>query len=45
MLFFLTIYVDGNMTTFESHKLADSLEMDVSGLEKVYKAVVHVNPI
>ncbi len=42
---FLTIYVDGNMTTFESHKLADSLEMDVSGLDKVYKAVVHVNPI
>ncbi len=42
---FLTIYVDGNMTTFESHKLADMLEMDVSGIEKVYKAVVHVNPI
>ncbi len=42
---FLTIYVDGNMTTFDSHNLADRLEMDVSGLEKVYKAVVHVNPI
>ena len=42
---FLTIYVDGNMTTFESHKLADQLERDVSGLDKIYKAVVHVNPI
>lgn len=41
----LTIYVDGNMTTFESHQLADSLEKDVSSLEKVYKAIVHVNPI
>lgn len=42
---FLTIYVDGNMTTFESHKLADQLERDVACLDKIYKAVVHVNPI
>lgn len=42
---FLTIYVDGNMSTFDSHTLADKLEQDVSNLEKVYKAVVHVNPI
>ncbi len=42
---FLTIYVDGNMSTFESHKLADQLERDVGAIEKVYKAVVHVNPI
>ncbi|MGN1269486.1 MAG: cation diffusion facilitator family transporter [Clostridia bacterium] len=41
----LTIYVDGNMSTFESHKLADQLENDVTSLEKVYKAIVHVNPI
>lgn len=41
----LTIYVDGNMTTFESHKLADQLENDVATLEKVYKAIVHVEPI
>lgn len=41
----LTIYVDGNMTTFESHKLADRLEKDVGTLEKVYKAVVHVHPV
>lgn len=42
---FLTIYVDGNMTTFESHELADQLERDVTCLDKIYKAVVHVNPI
>ena len=41
----LTIYVDGNMTTFESHKLADNLEKDVTKLDKIYKAIVHVNPI
>lgn len=41
----LTIYVDGNMSTFESHKLADQLENNVTSLEKVYKAIVHVNPI
>lgn len=41
----LTIYVDGNMTTFESHELADRLERDVTCLDKVYKAIVHVEPI
>ena len=41
----LTIYVDGNMSTFESHKLADQLEQNVETLDKIYKAVVHVNPI
>lgn len=41
----LTIYVDGNMSTFESHKLADQLEQNVEALDKIYKAVVHVNPI
>ena len=37
-LIFLTIKLDGNMSTFESHELADELE-------KVYKTVVHVEPI
>ena len=41
----LTIYVDGNMTTFASHKLADNLENDVGKIDKVYKTIVHVNPI
>lgn len=33
------------MSTFDSHKLADNLEKDICGLDKVYKAIVHVNPI
>ena len=41
---FLTIEVDGNMTTIESHKLADKLENNISELENVYKAIVHVEP-
>ncbi len=41
---FLTIAVDGDMTTIESHKLADSLEKNISELDKVYKAIVHVEP-
>lgn len=39
-----TIYVDGNMTTFESHKLADDIEKQISKLDKVYRTVVHVEP-
>lgn len=41
----LTIYVDGNMSTFDSHSLADKFEKDVNKLDDVYKAIVHVNPI
>lgn len=41
----LTICVDGNMPTFDSHKLADKFEKDVNELDNVYKAIVHVNPI
>lgn len=43
-LVFITICVDGNMSTFDSHTLADNLETAVSGLDKVYKTVVHVEP-
>ena len=41
----LTIYVDGNMTTFESHRLADGLEKEITKLENIYQTVIHVNPI
>ncbi len=44
-LIVLTIYVDGNMTTFDSHKLADSLEQDITNLENIHKTIIHVNPI
>ena len=43
-IIFLTISVDGNMTTFDSHKLADDLEKNIIGIDKVYKALVHVEP-
>ena len=43
-IIFLTITVDGNMTTFDSHKLADDLEKNIVSLDKIYKAIVHVEP-
>ena len=43
-IIFLTIAVDGTMTTFDSHSLADSLEKSIAQLNKVYKAIVHVEP-
>ncbi len=42
---FLTICVDGNMSTFNSHELADKLEKDISNLDKIYHTIIHVNPI
>lgn len=44
-MIFLTIKVDGNMTTFDSHNLADKLEKDIETLDRVYKTIVHVEPI
>lgn len=44
-LIFITITLDGNMSTFESHNLADSLEKKITKLDKIYKTVVHVDPV
>ena len=42
----LTIYVDGNMTTFESHEIADKLEKEITkNIDEIYLTVIHVNPI
>lgn len=42
----LTIYVDGNLSTFESHNIADKLEKElVNKIDDIYLAVIHVNPI
>lgn len=42
----LTIYVDGNLTTFESHKIADNLEKEITkSIDEIYLTVIHVNPI
>ena len=41
-----TIYVDGNLSTFESHKIADDLEKEIiKEINEIYLAVIHVNPI
>ena len=40
-----TIFVDGNLSTFESHEIANKLEKELDQLEEVYLAVIHVNPI
>ena len=39
-----TIAVDGNMSTLQSHQIANHLEKDVEALNKIDKAVVHVHP-
>lgn len=41
----ITIYVDGNMSTFNSHHVADDLEKNVEALDSIAKAIIHVNPI
>jgi len=41
-----TIFVDGNLTTYESHDIADRLEKEiVKNNDDIYLAVIHVNPI
>lgn len=42
----LTIYVDGNLSTFESHNIANKLEKEIcEKIEEVYLVVIHVNPM
>jgi len=41
-----TIYVDGNLSTFESHDIANSLEKEIGKkLNEIYLTVIHVNPM
>ena len=40
----LTICVDGTMSTFESHSLADKLEKSICKIDTIYGVTVHVNP-
>lgn len=41
-----TIYVDGNLSTFESHKIANDLEEEIDKeIDEIYLTVIHVNPI
>ncbi len=41
----ITIYVDGNMSTFDSHQIADELENEIQSIDNIAKAFIHVNPI
>ncbi len=41
----ISIFVDGNMSTFDSHNIADSLEKEINTLDNVYLSIIHVNPI
>ena len=41
-----TIYVDGNMSTFDSHEIANNLEEKIiDEVEEIYLVVIHVNPM
>lgn len=42
----LTIKVDGNLTTFQSHEIANHLEKQITReVEEIFLTVVHVDPI
>ena len=41
-----TIFVDGNLTTFESHEIANRLEREIEKkIPEIYLTVIHVNPL
>ena len=41
-----TIFVDGNLSTYESHDIADRLEKEITNNnDDIYLTVIHVNPI
>ena len=44
-MIFITICLDGNLTTFESDSLANNIEESVSKLPDIYKTIVHVEPV
>ena len=40
-----TIFVDGNLTTFKSHEIANKLEREIEKeMPEIYLTVIHVNP-
>ena len=41
-----TIFVDGNLSTFASHDIANKLEREIEAdIPEVYLTVIHVNPL
>ena len=42
----LTIFVDGKLSTYDSHDIADRLEKEITNsLDEIYLTVIHVNPV
>ena len=40
-----TIFVDGKMSTYESHAIANKIERELEKFDEIYLTVIHVNPI
>ena len=41
-----SIFVDGNLSTFESHDIANKLEKEIDEkVPEIYLTVIHVNPL
>ena len=41
-----TIFVDGNLSTYESHAIADKIEKEINKkIDDIYLTVIHVNPM
>ena len=41
-----SIFVDGNLSTFESHEIANTLEKEIGiKVPEIYLTVIHVNPV
>lgn len=41
----VSIFVDGELSTYESHEIAHKLEKELTELDEIYLAIIHVNPI
>lgn len=42
----VTIFVDGNLSTFKSHEIADNLEKEITNsIDEIYLTIIHVNPV
>lgn len=44
-LIVLTLNIDGNISTFDSHKIVDDLEQDILKLDNIHAVHIHINPI
>lgn len=41
-----TIFVDGNMSTYDSHEIANKLEKEITNsIDEIYLTIIHVNPL